>query len=80
MLNKDVLFGKDAKQKILKGMSIIGEAVGSTLGPKGMSVVIERDGKPQVTKDGITVARSIQLADHGMNVGAQMLREATLVS
>lgn len=75
--NKKLLFGDEARKKILEGVSIVARAVGSTLGPKGKLVVIERLGQaPLVTKDGVTVARSINLKDQFANLGVQMIKEA----
>ncbi len=79
MNNKLIKFNADARDSMLKGMEILAEAVGSTLGPKGKCVVIDdyQDGKPLVTKDGVTVARNIQLKDKFQNIGVQLLREAS---
>jgi len=65
---------------MLKGMEVLSNAVGSTLGPKGRCVVIDDyiDGKPLVTKDGVTVARNIQLKDKFENLGVQLLKEASI--
>lgn len=82
MQNKEIQFNKDARQSILNGMGILAKAVGSTLGPKGQCVVIDDyiDDKPLVTKDGVTVARNIQLKNKFENLGVQMLREASIAS
>ena len=79
MLNKELQFNKHARSSLLDGMAILADAVGSTLGPKGQCVIIDdyRDDKPLVTKDGVTVARSIQLKDKFKNLGVQLLREAS---
>lgn len=81
-MNKELQFDKDARISMLKGMEILAKAVGSTLGPKGKCVVIDEavDGKPLVTKDGVTVAKSIQLKNKFENLGVQLLREASVRS
>ncbi len=77
MAAKDVRFSADAREKILKGVDILANAVKVTLGPKGRNVVIERSfGAPRTTKDGVTVAKEIELEDKLENMGAQMVREA----
>jgi chaperonin GroEL len=77
MAAKDVRFSSDAREKILKGVDILANAVKVTLGPKGRNVVIERSfGAPRTTKDGVTVAKEIELEDKLENMGAQMVREA----
>src|SRR5690349_12408748 len=76
MAAKDVKFAGDAREKMLKGVDILAEAVKVTLGPKGRNVVIEKSfGAPRITKDGVTVAKEIELDDKFENMGAQMLRE-----
>jgi chaperonin GroEL len=76
MAAKEIRFNTDARQKMLAGVDKISEAVKVTLGPKGRNVVIEKSfGAPRVTKDGVTVAKEIELADRFENMGAQMLRE-----
>ncbi len=76
MTAKDVRFGADAREKILRGVDILANAVKVTLGPKGRNVVIERSfGAPRTTKDGVSVAKEIELADRLENLGAQMVRE-----
>ncbi len=76
MSAKEILFGVDARTKILEGVNIIADAVKITLGPKGRNVVIEKSfGAPRITKDGVTVAKEIELADKYQNLGAQMLKE-----
>lgn len=81
-MNKELQFNKEARTSILKGMEVLAKAVGSTLGPKGRCVVIDEavDGKPLVTKDGVTVAKSIQLKNKFENLGVQLLREASVAS
>lgn len=74
--NKKVLFANHARQEILKGVEILANAVRCTLGPRGRNVVIERLGQaPHVTKDGVSVAKSITLKDQFENLGAQMIKE-----
>ncbi len=76
MSAKDVRFGSDARQRMLRGVDILADAVKVTLGPKGRNVVIDKSfGAPRITKDGVTVAKEIELADKFENMGAQMLRE-----
>jgi len=76
MAAKDVKFGADAREKLLRGVDILADAVEVTLGPKGRNVVIEKSfGAPRTTKDGVTVAKEIELADKFENMGAQMVRE-----
>jgi len=76
MAAKDVKFGRDARERILRGVDILADAVKVTLGPKGRNVVIEKSfGAPRITKDGVTVAKEIELNDKFENLGAQMVRE-----
>ena len=76
MTAKDVKFAHDAREKMLKGVDILADAVKVTLGPKGRNVVIEKSfGAPRTTKDGVTVAKEIELEDKFENMGAQMVRE-----
>ena len=76
MAAKDVKFGRDAREGILKGVDTLANAVKVTLGPKGRNVVIEKSfGAPRITKDGVSVAKEIELKDKYENMGAQMLRE-----
>jgi len=75
---KDVRFGIDAREKMVEGINVLADAVKVTLGPKGRNVVLERSfGSPLVTKDGVTVAREIELEDKFMNMGAQMVKEVS---
>ncbi|QFI39217.1 chaperonin GroEL [Moritella marina ATCC 15381] len=75
---KDVKFGLDARDKMLNGVNILANAVKVTLGPKGRNVVIDKSfGAPLITKDGVTVAKEIELADKFENMGAQMLKEVS---
>jgi len=76
MAAKDVKFGADARERMLRGVDILADAVKITLGPKGRNVVIEKSfGAPRSTKDGVTVAKEIELHDKFENMGAQMVRE-----
>ncbi|MFS2108647.1 chaperonin GroEL [Sphingomonas sp. Sphisp140] len=76
MAAKEVKFASDARDRMLRGVDTLANAVKVTLGPKGRNVVIEKSfGAPRITKDGVTVAKEIQLADRFENMGAQMLRE-----
>jgi chaperonin GroEL len=73
---KQILHGEDSRQAILRGVNILADAVKATLGPKGRNVVIEKKfGSPTITKDGVTVAKEIDLRDPMENVGAQLVRE-----
>jgi chaperonin GroEL len=76
MAAKDVIFAADARSRMLRGVDTLANAVKVTLGPKGRNVVIEKSfGAPRITKDGVTVAKEIELKDKFENLGAQMLRE-----
>ncbi|KAB0571206.1 chaperonin GroEL [Brucella pituitosa] len=76
MAAKDVKFGRTAREKMLRGVDILADAVKVTLGPKGRNVVIDKSfGAPRITKDGVSVAKEIELEDKFENMGAQMLRE-----
>jgi len=76
MAAKDVRFSADAREKMLRGIEVLANAVRITLGPKGRNVVIEKSfGAPRITKDGVTVAKEIELEDKFENMGAQMVRE-----
>ena len=76
MAAKEVKFSTDARTKMLKGVEILNKAVKVTLGPKGRNVVLEKSfGAPRITKDGVTVAKEIELSDKFENMGAQMVRE-----
>src|SRR5260370_15736350 len=73
---KQILHGEDSRQAILRGVNILADAVKATLGPKGRNVVIEKKfGSPTITKDGVTVAKEIDLKDPMEDVGAQLVRE-----
>ena len=76
MAAKDVKFGTDARNKLLRGVDILADALKVTLGPKGRNVVLDKSfGAPRITKDGVTVAKDIELSDKFENMGAQMVRE-----
>src|SRR3979411_3176862 len=76
MAAKDVRFGGEARDKMLRGVDILANAVKVTLGPKGRNVVLDKSfGAPRITKDGVTVAKEIELEDKFENMGAQMVRE-----
>jgi chaperonin GroEL len=76
MAAKDVRFGGEARQRMLRGVDILNDAVRVTLGPKGRNVVLDKSfGAPRITKDGVTVAKEIELQDKFENMGAQMVRE-----
>ena len=76
MAAKEVKFSSDAREKMLRGVDTLANAVKVTLGPKGRNVVIEKSfGAPRITKDGVTVAKEIELEDKFENMGAQIVRE-----
>ncbi len=76
MAAKDIKYREEARQKILKGVKILSDAVKVTLGPKGRNVIIDKSyGSPHITKDGVTVAKEIELEDRHENMGAQMVKE-----
>src|SRR6202166_1868021 len=76
MSAKAVKFSRDAREGITRGVDILANAVKVTLGPKGRNVVIDKSyGAPQITKDGVTVAKEIELEDRHENMGAQMVKE-----
>src|SRR5439155_26671923 len=76
MAAKDVKFSRDARERIMRGVDILADAVKVTLGPKGRNVVIDKSfGPPRITKDGVTVAKEIELSDKFENMGAQMVKE-----
>src|SRR5881409_2614014 len=76
---KQLKFDEDARASLLKGINIMAEAVKATLGPKGRNVVIDKKfGSPTITKDGVTVAKEIDLKDKYQNMGAQMVREVAV--
>src|ERR1700688_192758 len=76
MAAKEVKFHADARERMLRGVDILANAVKVTLGPKGRNVVLDKSfGAPRITKDGVTVAKEIELSDKFENMGAQMVRE-----
>src|SRR6187549_2155358 len=76
MAAKQLLFDESARQKVLRGVELLSRAVKVTLGPKGRNVVIDKKfGSPTVTKDGVTVAKEVELPDPYENMGAQMVKE-----
>jgi chaperonin GroEL len=76
MAAKDVRFGADARERVLRGVDLLADAVKLTLGPKGRNVVMESSfGSPRISKDGVSVAKEVELADRFENMGAQMMRE-----
>jgi chaperonin GroEL len=76
MSAKEIRFSNDARDRMLRGVEILNNAVKATLGPKGRNVIIDRAyGAPRITKDGVTVAKEIELSDKFDNMGAQMVRE-----
>jgi len=76
MASKDIKFKEEARRKILNGIKILADAVKVTLGPKGRNVIIDKSyGSPHITKDGVTVAKEIELEDKHENMGAQMVKE-----
>src|ERR1043166_9239602 len=76
MAAKEVRFSEDARAKVLRGVNLLADTVTVTLGPRGRNVVLEKSwGAPTVTKDGVTVAKEIELPDEFENMGAQMVKE-----
>ena len=76
MAAKEVKFGSDARTRMMRGVDILADAVKVTLGPKGRNVVLDKSfGAPRITKDGVSVAKEIELEDKFENMGAQMVRE-----
>src|SRR5256885_11240030 len=76
MAAKLVMFSQDARAKVLRGVNVLADAVTVTLGPRGRNVILEKSwGAPTITKDGVTVAREIELEDRFENMGAQMVKE-----
>ncbi len=76
MAAKEIKFSTEAREKMLRGVDILANAVKATLGPKGRNVVIDKSfGAPRITKDGVSVAKEIELEDKFENMGAQMVRE-----
>ncbi|MDP1965793.1 MAG: TCP-1/cpn60 chaperonin family protein, partial [Reyranella sp.] len=76
MSAKEVRFGADARARMIRGVDILADSVKVTLGPKGRNVVLDKSyGAPRITKDGVTVAKEIELSDKFENMGAQLVRE-----
>src|SRR5512147_1471511 len=76
MAAKQLVFQEDARRRLQNGIDIVAHAVATTLGPKGRNVAIDKKfGSPTITKDGVTVAKEVELEDHFENMGAQMVRE-----
>jgi len=76
MAAKEIRFHTDARERMLRGIDVLANAVRVTLGPKGRNVVLDKSfGAPRISKDGVTVAKEIELADKFENMGAQMVRE-----
>jgi len=76
MAAKEIRFHTDARERMLRGIDVLSNAVKVTLGPKGRNVVLDKSfGAPRISKDGVTVAKEIELADKFENMGAQMVRE-----
>ncbi|MEE8545883.1 MAG: TCP-1/cpn60 chaperonin family protein, partial [Alphaproteobacteria bacterium] len=76
MAAKEVKFNTDARARLMAGVNVLADAVRVTLGPKGRNVLLEKSfGAPRISKDGVTVAKEIELEDKFENMGAQMLRE-----
>ncbi|MEE2774863.1 MAG: TCP-1/cpn60 chaperonin family protein, partial [Pseudomonadota bacterium] len=76
MAAKEVKFSTDARNKMIRGIDVLADAVKTTLGPKGRNVVLDKSfGAPRITKDGVTVAKEIELEDKFENMGAQMVKE-----
>ena len=78
-MDKKIVFSKEARQELLKGVDKLADAVVATLGPAGRNAIIEQDmGNPVSTKDGVTVAKSIDLEDRVENIGAQLVKQASI--
>src|SRR5690348_18468581 len=76
MAAKEIRFGEDARARMVRGVNVLANAVKATLGPKGRNVVLDKSfGAPTITKDGVSVAKEIELADKFENMGAQMVKE-----
>ena len=75
-MGKQVFYGNESRQKLLSGVNQLADAVVVTLGPRGRNVIIETDSTPHITKDGVTVAKSIEFTDKTMNLGARVIKEA----
>ncbi len=80
MAAKDIRFGEDARARMVRGVNVLANAVKATLGPKGRNVVLQKSfGAPTITKDGVSVAKEIELADAFENMGAQMVKEVASI-
>src|SRR5690348_5077006 len=78
---KDIRFHSDARQRMLRGVDILDDAIRVTRGPKGRNVVLDKSyGAPRITKDGVTVAKEIKLSDRFENMGSQMVREVASIT
>ena len=75
-MGKEVFYGTESRQKLLDGVNALADAVVVTLGPRGRNVIIETDTTPHITKDGVTVAKSIEFSDKTKNLGARVIKEA----
>ena len=75
-MGKQVFHGESSRSKLLEGVNELADAVKVTLGPRGRNVVIQTEASPHITKDGVTVAKSIEFEDNTKNVGAQVIKEA----
>ena len=75
-MGKQVFHGESSRTKLLEGVNELADAVKVTLGPRGRNVVIQTEASPHITKDGVTVAKSIEFEEHTKNVGAQVIKEA----
>src|SRR6056300_1469237 len=77
MAGKQIFHGKESREKLLKDVNELANTVKVTLGPRGRNVIIEKEGTPHITKDGVTVAKSIEFNDSSVNLGAQIIKEAS---
>ena len=75
-MGKEIYHGKESREKLLKGVNELADAVKVTL-DRGRNVIIEREGTPHITKDGVTVAKSVEFSDSTINLGAQIIKEAS---
>lgn len=76
-MGKEIFHGKESREKLLKGVNELANAVSVTLGPRGRNVIIDSDGTPHITKDGVTVAKSVEFTDRTVNLGATIIKEAS---
>ena len=77
-MGKQVFHGEDSRQKLLTGVQELADAVSVTLGPRGRNVVIQTEASPHITKDGVTVAKSVEFTDNTKNLGAQVIKDCLL--